>query len=937
MTEINPPKANPPAKDARGSATMGDSRGGYQYFLERLKDGVWCYEPLSPVDLSLPVAKKTRLLADSVCTYYNPAAAEFLNLPDDALLGFPLLGLLPSEETLTETLTAFFAQDCHLEEVEWAHRNNRGCVHHFKNSLTGEVDGGVLKRIWIWQQDVSDRAEVMAGLQESERRLRRLSENMLDLIYETDLNGKFTYVSPSTEAVLGYSPADLLEGSFYDLVHPDDRRRVQSQVAEALLVGDEGSLRPFRLEYRARHTYGQDIWVESIGSGLLDEDGRVTGIILATRDTTERNRAEKLQKALYRISEAANTAQDMNALYVLVHQIVAELIPAKNLYIALYDSLTDTVHFPYFVDECEESKPEPAKRIKSSEIEGTLTMRIIRKGAPMLVSPELFDEMEARGELRSLGHPSLDWMGVPLKTSEGKTIGILAVQTYDEGVRYRDDQKELLVFVSTQIAMAIENKRVQDALRESEARVRAILNAMPDVILLIDGDGKFIDFFTPTEAPSLRMIEEMMGRRIEEVWPSEDAHKIIGLIRKAMQTEQLQIMEFTMPLGEDLHSLETRIAPCGENVALVVVREISERKKNEEALRQMNDKLTVWVNELEQRNREAMLLNRMGDMLQSCLSKEEAYAVFKQYAQQLFLDHSGAMYILYESRNLLEMVVSWGEDPPVEPFFSPDECWALRRGRVHMVGDSQHKLVCKHVREAGETKEILPYLCIPMIAHGDTIGLLHLCSAHEPVQRWETLATMVTEQVALALANLNLRDMLQIQSVRDPLTNLFNRRYLQETLDRELSRSRRYNISLGVIMADIDHFKRFNDTMGHDAGDIALQELGVLLQTKTRKEDIVCRYGGDEISIVLPGASLEETLERAEQLREAVSRLSVRHQGITLGRITMSFGVAAYPAHGNSSRDLLQSADTALYRAKRAGRDRVEMLEEGENPRWEEE
>ncbi len=283
------------------------------------------------------------------------------------------------------------------------------------------------------------------------------------------------------------------------------------------------------------------------------------------------------------------------------------------------------------------------------------------------------------------------------------------------------------------------------------------------------------------------------------------------------------------------------------------------------------------------------------------------------------------------------MAVSWGENSPVEPFFSPDECWALRRGRVHVVSDSQHKLVCKHVRDSQEGGDPAPYLCIPMIAHGETIGLLHLSSEQEPVNHWETLATMVTEQVALALANLNLRDMLQIQSVRDPLTNLFNRRYLQETLERELSRSRRYNLSLGVIMADIDHFKRFNDTMGHDGGDVALQELGVLLQTKTRKEDIVCRYGGDEISIVLPGASLEETVERAEQLREAVRRLSVRHQGITLGRITMSFGVAAYPQHGDSARDLLQSADTALYRAKRAGRDRVEMLVEGESPHWEEE
>ncbi len=937
MADSNAPGKHPTQKPAAGSGKSSRPEGSCRYFIERLKEGVWCFEPLSPVDLSLPVAVKSRQLSEAVCVSYNPAAAAFLNLPDDALLGFPLSGLLPSEEIMVSTLAAFFEHGCRLDEFEWSRSNEQGVVRRFKNNLIGEVEENRIKRVWICQQDISEQAQALAGMMESEERLQRLSNNMLELIYETDPNNSFIYVSPTTKDLLGYSPDSLLGTSFFDIIHPEDRRRVQLQLAEALQMGEKRAPAPFRLEYRARHNKGHDVWVESIGSGLLDDQGCISGAILATRDVTERNRAEKLQKALYRISEAANTAQDMNALYVQVHQIVAELIPAKNLFIALYDAASDRIHFPYFVDEYEEQKPLPTDRLKSSDIEGSLTMHIIRNGAPMLVSPERFDELEAEGVVKSLGRPSLDWMGVPLKTSEGKIIGMLAVQTYDEGVRYQEDQKDLLGFVSTQIAMAIENKRVEDALRESESRLRAILNAIPDMILLIDQDGLFIDFFPPNEMTDLEMVEDLMGKRVEMVWPGETASRLVGLIHKALQTEQLQVMEFTVPAPDDLRSLETRIAPCGENVALMLVREITERKKNEEALRQMNEKLTVWVNELEQRNREAMLLNKMGDMLQSCLNKEEAYAVFKQYAQQLFVNHSGAMYILYESRNLLEMVLSWGENPPKEPFFAPDECWALRRGRVHVVSNSEHKLVCKHARDTDENGEVSPYLCIPMIAHGDTIGLLHLRSDNEPIHRWETLATMVTEQVALALANLNLRDMLQIQSVRDPLTNLFNRRYLQETLDRELSRSRRYNISLGVIMADIDHFKRFNDTMGHDAGDLALQELGVLLQTKTRKEDIVCRYGGDEISIVLPGATLQETLERAEQLREAVRRLSVRHQGITLGRITMSFGVAAYPHHGESAQDLLQSADTALYRAKRAGRDRVEMLSEGESSKWEEE
>lgn len=929
MDTIDAPGNQPPEEHQRSSKKPDAFEGSYRYFIEHLKDGVWCFEPLSPIDLSLPTGEKARLLAEAICTRYNPAAAAFLNLPDEALLGFQLANLLPSEETLLALLSSFFEQDCRLDEAEWTQVDTRGGLFWFNNSLFGEIDRGCLARLWIRQRDVSVRARVMEALQASEKRLTRLSENMLDLIYETDLEASFTYISPSIKGLLGYSPQELLGSSFYDLVHPEDRRRVQSQVAEALQSGNAENRLPFRVEYRARRCNGQDLWVESVGSGLLDEMGKLEGIILTTRDITGRNQAEKLHKALYRISEAANTAQDLNALFVLVHQIVAELIPAKNLYIALYDAATDSVRFPYFVDEYEEEKPSSSKRFTTGELDGSLTMYILRKGVAMLLSPERFDEMAAQGEVRSIGQPSLDWMGVPLKTSAGNIIGVLVVQTYEEGVRYNEAQKELLTFVSTQIAMTIEHKRVQDALRDSEGRLRAILNAMPDLILLVDEDGKLTDFFTPDETPATKEIEALVGRRISEFLPGEVAKQLLGLVRKALQTGQLQVMEFSIPLGNDLHSLETRIAPCGENMALSVVREITERKKHEEALHQMNEKLTVWVNELEQRNREAMLLNKMGDMLQSCLTKEEAYAVFLQYAQQLFVKHSGGMYILYESRNLLEMTVSWGDHPPGETIFAPEDCWALRRGRMHTVSDTLNGLICKHLGDAGGRGHLLPYLCIPMVAHGDTIGLLHLCSEQEPVQRWETLANMVTEQVALALANLSLRDMLQVQSVRDPLTNLFNRRYLQETLERELSRSRRQNLSLGVIMADIDHFKRFNDTMGHDVGDIALQELGVLLQTKTRKEDIACRYGGDEFSVVMPGASLEETEQRAEQLREAVRRLSVRRQGITLGRITMSFGVAAYPQHGDSARELLQVADTALYRAKRSGRDRVEAPTDG--------
>jgi diguanylate cyclase (GGDEF)-like protein len=185
------------------------------------------------------------------------------------------------------------------------------------------------------------------------------------------------------------------------------------------------------------------------------------------------------------------------------------------------------------------------------------------------------------------------------------------------------------------------------------------------------------------------------------------------------------------------------------------------------------------------------------------------------------------------------------------------------------------------------------------------------------------LATAVAENIALALANLQLREELHAQSIRDPLTGLFNRRYLEESLKQLLHFARRKKQPLGMIMLDVDYFKRFNDTYGHDAGDLVLQKIAAYLQNNIRGSDIACRYGGEEMIIILPEASLENTRQRAEQLRAGIKGLKIRHNNQSLDKITVSLGVSAYPENGNSSQELFEAADSALYQAKAQGRDRV--------------
>lgn len=180
----------------------------------------------------------------------------------------------------------------------------------------------------------------------------------------------------------------------------------------------------------------------------------------------------------------------------------------------------------------------------------------------------------------------------------------------------------------------------------------------------------------------------------------------------------------------------------------------------------------------------------------------------------------------------------------------------------------------------------------------------------------------------MALNNLRLSEKLRQQSIRDSLTGLFNRRYMEETLEREISRASRTGESVGLIMLDMDYFKQFNDNFGHEAGDLMLRALGQFLLANVRKEDVVCRYGGDEVLVILPGASLDITRKRASALVETSNALKIGYHHRTLGPISLSMGVAIFPDDGASGAEVLKAADAALLRAKKLGRNRVVVFRE---------
>jgi diguanylate cyclase (GGDEF)-like protein len=332
--------------------------------------------------------------------------------------------------------------------------------------------------------------------------------------------------------------------------------------------------------------------------------------------------------------------------------------------------------------------------------------------------------------------------------------------------------------------------------------------------------------------------------------------------------------------------------------------------------------------ELQQLNRDVTRLTELGNLLQACDTVDEAFDAMKTSLSALFEGLSGVVYVYRASRNVLEPKVVWGDITEVPPL-APKDCWGLRRGQPHFVEASSSTLICRH-RATGRGDSI----CVPMSAHGETSGLLHLIEYLPGMSRStaepgplnpakKSLAAAVSEQSALALANLELTEKLRLQALRDPLTGLLNRRFIDEWIDREIARTDQTGRSFGVIMADIDHFKHINDMHGHDAGDQLLKAVAHSIREALRPGDLPCRYGGEEFLLMLADVDESVLLARAEQVRTRISELRVSHRGGTLPTVTLSAGIAIYPQDGSTATEVIEAADEALYSAKRNGRNRI--------------
>lgn len=397
--------------------------------------------------------------------------------------------------------------------------------------------------------------------------------------------------------------------------------------------------------------------------------------------------------------------------------------------------------------------------------------------------------------------------------------------------------------------------------------------------------------------------------------------RVLAEQRNTLREEITLALRYNTALGIAASLASLVLIGCAVYVAARSLEQRAEAAKQSSELAESNARLAQLAATRAER------LSTTANMLQaldSAKTPAELARIVPVFLRKLLPDTSGAVYIYRNSRDVLELKASWGAEHEVPDVVLPGDCWGLRLGKMHLAGHG-HELCCEH---GGWLARHDIQTCIPMISQGDVIGVLVIAADQRDGNPSDSvLAATLAEQLSLAISNVWLRESLRHQSTVDPLTGLYNRRFFDESLKRELARAQRSKSTCSVIMVDLDHFKRINDTYGHDGGDLVLKAAARAITERVRTSDVVCRYGGEELVLMLPDCGAQEAAKLAESIRVSLTELLIQHQGTIVSGISASFGIAQWLGKGSSDQELLQAADRALYAAKKGGRNRVVVAE----------
>jgi len=765
-------------------------------------------------------------------------------------------------------------------------------------------------------------AERTAELSLSETRFRGLFEHAPVSIWEEDFSAVRKYMDDlRAEGILDFS-------TYFD-AHPE----VIAECAALVKIVDVNlaTLEMFQAESKTQllADLSKVLGPESLTPFKEELLALARGDTSFENETTNYTLRGERRDIFMRLTVAPGSEQTWEKVFVSISDITerrlaeAALAAERNLLQALMDNIPDTIYFKdtasrfirinraqvnvLGISIAEEATGKTdSDFFQSSELVQSFQdeeQKIIQTGKPLTNRIEFNPTQDGKPRWFSATK-------VPIKDSMGNVIGIVGVS--------RD---------------ITEQKQSEEALSQSEERFRLMAWATKDAVWdwdLQTGQiwwGAGLQKIFRYSSETLETDSEWWRDRIHP----QDLVKVDRVISQALEggmefwskEYRFQRVDGTYAdIMDRAYIIRDKDGRASRMVGAMM--DITERKQMESTLLQSNEKLGQFLEELQQRNREAALLNELSHLLQGCQSANEAYRVIAELSKQLFPHTAGALYMLDGARTRINAIASWGKLSSVSDTFTPDNCRALRRSPTRPLNADQPGMCCLNFAD----QPGITY-CLPIQVQGETIGIFHLQSTSEEYlpENKRQLAYTVVEQSEMVLSNLKLREALLEQSIRDPLTQLYNRRYMEEALNQQLSRVTRQLHPLGLIMIDIDHFKNFNDTHGHAAGDALLRELGKLLQSHIRGGDAACRYGGEEFLLIMPDASLEAAQQRALLLQKEAKKLRVRDAGQSLDGITLSMGVAIYPEHGRSIDGVLRAADAALYRAKQEGRDRVVVAE----------
>jgi len=463
-------------------------------------------------------------------------------------------------------------------------------------------------------------------------------------------------------------------------------------------------------------------------------------------------------------------------------------------------------------------------------------------------------------------------------------------------------------------------REAEEDLKRSEERYRNLVENMGEGMTIVDANENIL--FANQAADRIFGVNEgsLMGRNLRDFLEPAQLNEVLHQTsRRKMGERSLYEITITRPDGEKRILQVTATAQYGENGnfsnSFGVIHDVTDERKDQLALESVKTELDIRVRELETRNREIGALTDMVNMLQRCTTIPETFVVIESFIKQLIPDAKGALYLGKPGLQKFILVRQWGQPSISKTEIFKEDCWALRREKFYNLTETLTGPLCSHLGKPVP----LSTICVPITIQNHGSGLLHLQTSQGGPHLTENhlrLANNFAEQINLALSNLQLQEELHAQAIRDSLTGLFNRYYMEETLEKEIARSKRNEKSISLMMLDFDNFKELNTIFGHPKADEALTAFGGLLNASIRSSDIACRYGGDEFLVIMPETSADVLLQRADSIRNKVKTIHFHSTPNSSVVLTVSIGLAIFPKNGTTSNALLTAADQALMKAK---------------------